>query len=49
VGRQLAPASEDAAALPDDVSWSEVLSYYEEGYSVVVGHVDMQVQKVAPE
>jgi hypothetical protein len=47
VGRQLAPASEDAAALPDDVSWSEVLSYYEEGYSVVVGHVDMRSQRVA--
>ena len=47
VGRQLAPASEDAAALPDDVSWSQVLSYYEEGYSVVVGQVDMRSQRVA--
>lgn len=47
VGRQLGPAGEDADALPDDVSWSEVLSYYEEGYSVVVGHVDMRSQRVA--
>jgi len=45
-GPQPAPEGADAP-LPADVSWMEVLGYYEEGYSVVVGHVDVRSRRIA--